>query len=342
MKKVLYSLAALVFLASCSNNDDATPDTSNQEFKNGILIVNEGGYNKNNASVSFLSNDLSVLKNDIFAGSNNGAGLGDVAQSLAVYNNYAFIVMNNSNSIEIVDRYTFKKVGQITEQLAQPRYLAVANNKIYVTNMAEDKVTVYDATNFAYIKTLTTNFAPELITSNNNYVYVQSNTYGGDKVVEVFSLANDVSVKTLEFTYPSNGLTVDKSSGNIYTLHSDDTGTSVSIINGSSNTIEKEQSSTSLKNARYAVIDNGYLYFTAGTGIYKTQVSLNALPSAPLFNVEDNSFSTLYGFNVLNGKIFTSDAKGFVTNSEVSVYDTNGNFLKKVTAQIGTNGFIQN
>ena len=102
-------MAALAFLSSCSNNDDITPDTGNQEFKNGILIVNEGGFNKSNASVSFLSNDLSVVKNDIFAGSNGGTGLGDVAQSLVVYNNYAFIVMNNSNSIEIVDRYTFKK-----------------------------------------------------------------------------------------------------------------------------------------------------------------------------------------------------------------------------------------
>lgn len=335
-------MAALAFLSSCSNNDDVTPDTGNQEFKNGILIVNEGGFNKSNASVSFLSNDLSVVKNDIFAGSNGGTGLGDVAQSLVVYNNYAFIVMNNSNSIEIVDRYTFKKVGQITAQLAQPRYLTVANNKLYVTNMAEEKVTVYDAASFAYIKTLTTNFAPELIASNNNYVYVQSNAYGSNKVVEVFSLANEASVKTLEFTYPSSGLTVDKSSGNVYTLHSGDAGTSVSIINGSSNTIEKEQASASLKNAKHAVLDNGYLYFTAGTGIYKTQASLNTLSDTPLFNVEDNSFSTLYGFNVLNGKIFTSDAKGFVANSEVSVYDTNGNFLKKVTTQIGTNGFIQN
>ena len=208
--------------------------------------------------------------------------------------------------------------------------------------MAEEKVTVYDAASFAYIKTLTTNFAPELIASNNNYVYVQSNAYGSNKVVEVFSLANEASVKTLEFIYPSSGLTVDKSSGNVYTLHSGDAGTSVSIINGSSNTIEKEQASASLKNAKHAVLDNGYLYFTAGTGIYKTQASLNTLPDTPLFNVEDNSFSTLYGFNVLNGKIFTSDAKGFVANSEVSVYDTNGNFLKKVTTQIGTNGFIQN
>ena len=341
MKKILFSLATLTFLYSCSTTDDQTSDILGGNYTNGVLILNEGGFTKNNASVSYLSNDLSTLKNDIYTASNQDA-LGDVAQSIYAYNDKIFIVVNNSNVIQVVDRVTFKKTATITDQLMQPRYLTIANNKIYVTNAIDNKITVYDAQTYTYQKTISLDFMPEKIVSNQNYVYVQSNGWGDQKTINSYSLQDESLAKTLNFNYSSKGLSVDKATGNIYTISSESDVTSIAMINGQHNTIEKEISSTTQKNGNHMVVDNGYIYYTAGTGVYRTALGLNSLPSSPLFHVADNSFSTLYGFNVIQGRIFTSDAKGFTGNSEVSVYDISGNLLKKVTTQIGTNGFIQN
>lgn len=341
MKKILCTLAALALLSSCSNSDDSSNTPTDGTYTNGVIILNEGGFTKNNASVSFISNDLNTVKNDIYTTSNQVA-LGDVAQSHFLYNDKIFIVVNNSNVIEIVDRVTFKKVGEITEQLAQPRYMTVANNKIYVTNAINSKITVYNAQTYAYLKTISLNYMPEKIVSNQNYVYVQSSGWGDQKTVESFSLNDESLAKTFNFTYSSKGIALDKATGNVFTISSGDDVTRLTKINGQTNTIEKEISSTTQKKGNHLAIDNGYIYYTAGTGVYRTSLVFESLPSAPLFNVEENSFSTLYGFNVLNNKIFTSDAKGFVANSEVSIYSTTGQLMKKITTQIGTNGFIQN
>lgn len=67
-------------------------------------------------------------------------------------------------------------------------------------------------------------------------------------------------------------------------------------------------------------------------------------PTTPLFTVSNSvdPYSNLYGFSVVNDRIFVSDANGFTEDSKVSVYSTNGSLLKTFTAGKGTNGAYWN
>jgi len=100
MKFIKYSLFAYIALmASCikDNPDENTTDkvvTSD----NGVYILNEGNYLFGNASVSYYDADKSTLQEDIFNGANKRA-LGDVAQSMTIANNKAYVVVNNSGKI---------------------------------------------------------------------------------------------------------------------------------------------------------------------------------------------------------------------------------------------------
>ncbi|RRJ91012.1 hypothetical protein EG240_07365 [Paenimyroides tangerinum] len=342
MKKIILSLALLAFVSSCSNVDDNSDNTEvpnvEKPYANGILITNEGNFQSSNAEISFIKNDLSTVYNKIFATNNSNTTLGDVAQYMAFNNDLAYIVMNNSSTIEIVDRYTFKKVNQITANLNAPRAIAFSNGKIYVSNANDNTVTVYNANTNAFIKSISLDNQPEKLVATSNYVYVQSSSYASANTVEIINSSSDTNTKDLSFELPMNGITLD--SNMVFVLGSDENKTEISKIENEA--ITKTISNVSLKSSRYLTLDNNNLYFTNGTGIYTLSKDLNSIPSSPIFNVNDNSWSTLYGFNVIDGKVFSSDANGFTDNSIVTVYDLTGNVLKTFTTEIGTNGFYKN
>ncbi len=78
-------------------------------YDNGVFILNEGNFFSANASLSYVSNDLATFQNDIFKIVNSPATLGDVAQSMRFGGDKAFIVVNNSNEVEVVESLYFKE-----------------------------------------------------------------------------------------------------------------------------------------------------------------------------------------------------------------------------------------
>jgi hypothetical protein len=128
-KLVVAVLAGSLFFVSCSNDDDTTEAPSGA-YDNGVLVLNQGNFNAGNASVSFISDALTV-ENNIFQ-TNSGRVLGDVGQDIGLEGNNAYIVVNNSGKIEVANRYTFAPVATISG-LVNPRYIAFENGKGYVT-----------------------------------------------------------------------------------------------------------------------------------------------------------------------------------------------------------------
>ena len=123
---------AILFLASCerpepepSPTDSITPDSGK------ALILNEGVWGGNNASLSFLDLSSGSLVNHWFRNSNN-RNLGDVAQDLVVYGTKAYVVVWNSNSLEVVDTAT-GTATHVDLGNRGPRYFAAYEGKLYVS-----------------------------------------------------------------------------------------------------------------------------------------------------------------------------------------------------------------
>ncbi|MEM7382079.1 MAG: Calx-beta domain-containing protein, partial [Bacteroidota bacterium] len=152
-------------------------DNDSFAYENGILVMHEGNFFGGNASVSFVSDDLSTSTNSIFTEVNEEA-LGDTAQSMGFDGDMAYIVVNNSQTVEVVNRFSFESVGTVDAGLLNPRYIAFANGKGYVTNWGDgtdpndDYVAVIDLTSYTVESTISVPEGPEWILANGNTIYV--------------------------------------------------------------------------------------------------------------------------------------------------------------------------
>ena len=89
-------------------------------------------------------------------------------------------------------------------------------------------------------------------------------------------------------------------------------------------------------------IDGDKIYYTKGTGVYAMALNATTFSETPLFSVADNNFSTFYGFNVIDGKIYSADANGFTADGVVKIFTTTGTELKTITVGRGPNSFYAN
>ncbi|MFO8233962.1 MAG: hypothetical protein R6U04_00965 [Bacteroidales bacterium] len=126
----LLFLSLLSVFLSCENDKD----NDNEMNLEGIYIVNEGQFGNNNGSISLLDPETYAVSNNYFQQQNDKRSLGDIVQGLSFSSDKGFIVVNNSQKMEIVDKETFETIDVI-ENLSYPRqFLPVNDEKGYLTD----------------------------------------------------------------------------------------------------------------------------------------------------------------------------------------------------------------
>lgn len=339
---LLFAFTLLLGIMSCSSDNDDEQETF---YGNGFLIANEGTFGKPEGDVTFVSADLNLKQDNVFSLNNGGAKLGDVLQMVAFNGENAYLLLNNSNKIQIANRYNFKANGEITAELNAPRYMAFANNNIYVTNdkyLGAKYVSIYKASDRSFIKKITFTDAAERIVEAGNNIFVQNASFGfGNKITYINTSTNDVQST---ITLPAGNINkIISSNQNVYAIAA---GTADSYIYQISSTgsITKTTTLTGIANATNLEIANGKFYFTSGKDVYKMDMSAATAPTSPLFTVANSvdAYSALYGFSVINDKIFTSDSNGFTQASKIVVYNTSGAIIRSFTTGIGSNSVYAN
>lgn len=351
-KKIIPALFAsvLLFTAACNDSDDLIENVPLGAYENGIFISNEGNYGSPNSGVNFISSDLAnVISQDIYK-TNNGEDLGNVFQSVGLNGDNAYLVVNSSNKIAVVNRYTFKKQGTVTSNLVSPRYIAFSNNQYFVTNndfSGTYKLNIYKNDN-TFVKSIPFDRYAEKVVEAGGNIAVQTDgslynftTGTMDITGHSITLVNPTTnVVNKVVTLPDSGEIKDLVSyqNYAYALSTTSKDSYIYKINPSDGSYTTT-TLTDIPSVNKLRIDNGNFYFIdAANKIYSKNI-VTTTSSASLLTAK----GYVYGFDVIDGKIFVSDAGTFTGNSTVYVYSTsNGSLLKTFTAGVGTNGFYKN
>lgn len=351
-KLALVAFAGSILFASCSDSDDNQTPLGN--YDNGVLVLNQGRFEHGEAAVSYLSDDFATFQNNIYALVNPTLTLGDTGQDIGFVNDLAYIVLNYSNKIEVVNRYTMAHVATITTGLRNPRYITFSNGKGFVTNWGDGGSTTDD---FVAVINLTTNTVsstipvaegPERIIENNGKLYVaHMGGFGYGNTVSVINASTNTFVTSITVGDVPNSLEIEGNS--LYVMCGGKTiwaGTETAgkfvKINLSNNTVTSSLDfPTTSHPSNLDIVDNAF-YYTVDSGIFKSTLNATSLPATELFSTTDQGVYGVYSFAVHNGKFYIGDAADYNSNGKVYIYSATGALEHDYTVGIIPAGFYFN
>lgn len=362
MKRIskLLTLAILsgLFLNSCSSDDDIIDPVEpapQGAYTDGFFVLNEGSFGNSNSSISFASNDFTTTEIEIFSKVNNES-LGDTGQSLTFDDRKAFIVMNASNIIQVVDRYTFEHIFTIETGLANPREVVVDQAKIYVTNWgdasdaSDDYVAIFDLETYEANGNISVGEGPEMIVAGNNKLYVAlKGGYNFNNIVEVIDPISKTVETSIEVGDVPNSLQIENGylwvmSGGIpaWPENIEETAGRISKINLSSNEVTEEMIFPNVTDhPSNFEIENNNAYYVLSKAVYSFEKSATDLPEESLFNFSD--ITSFYGFEVEDEYFYTGDAGNYSSNGTVRIYNLGGDLVAEFdSGGINPNGFYFN
>lgn len=326
---------------SCSNDDDFInlPDALG-DYENGLIVSAEGGP----SSISYISNDLSVTENNVYSNV-NGEELGVYLQSVGFHGDLGYIVSDGVNTINIVNRYTFKNEGSIVTGLHTPRYIGFANGKGYVSNWGDgsdtndDYIAVINLSTNTVETTIPVEEGPERVLTSNGKVYVShKGGWGYNNIISVINTSTN-AVSTIvvdnnpdEMFLNSLGELIVLSEGKA-AWTGDETTASISKIDLSSNTVVETLTFANGEHPSQMSYENGTIYYALNNEVFEMSETSTTLPTSYIINL---GAITTYGMAVKNGNVYVTDAKDFASLGDLLIYDINSGALTN-TFEVGVN-----
>ncbi len=354
LKSTLFMLVLAAAFSSCRKDKDNTPEAPDTTpVRKGLYILNEGLINDNNSSLAYYDYDTKVIVPNQFFAVNN-RGLGDTGNDIEVYGFKMYVVMDASNTVEVVNARTAKSIKQIPfvngTAGRRPRHVVFNKNKAYVSSY-DGTVAVIDTASLAIEKYITVGRNPEKMAVANGKLYVANS--GGlsfpnyDKTVSIIDLTTQAVIKTVTVTENPTGAAADQY-GNVYILSAGnygDVAPAMTVIDSKTDIITK----TFVNFSGDLMAVNGDHAYIAGA-VY--DANDKASTYVKLFNVktmliekenfitDDTVISTPYGINAdpVTGEIFITDAKDYSTNGQVFCFTPAGVRKYVLTAGINPNG----
>ena len=354
MKKTILALLSIVLLsAACKesdNNDAMVPTTSGRS----AYIINEGNFGSGNGSISRIDLSNGNIVHDIFSTANNRP-LGDVVQSMTIADDKAYIVVNNSQKIEIVNKGDFSS-SFLLGGLTSPREIKVLNQKAYITEWVDNKLKIIDLSTNTITKEIVCGEGPEQMEIIGNKIFVcNSGGFGGDSTIFVFDVVSEQVTDTIYVGYKPSYMEVDKN-GKIWVLcrgalgpdwtpgTADDIAGSLHRVDPQSNTIEASFPMAPTDHPINLKI-NG-----AGDRLYYINTLSDFTGKPRTMGINDASLPTsailnrlCYGLGVdpVDGTIYCTVTPSFsLPGTVIRLNSTNYSVIDSITAGIGPGNIV--
>ncbi len=316
-------ICLLSFFSSCDSSnpepdDETTTDTiptDSSLFNHGVFVINEGNFNDADGSLTFIGED-GALQNNLFNSINNET-LGDVVQSAHAASDKLYIVVNNSNKVEVVSLDSLSSLRTITG-LGMPRYMASQDGYGYLTEWvsftSSGQVKKIDLSTDEVIDSIATGSGAEYALVAKDKLYVSNNW---SNTISVIDLNTFQKIKDVEVGDGANYMLVD-AGGDVWVgvagAYQSNDGKLVEIDH-QADTVKRAFELNMNFNGKIAINPAGDLiYFTQSNSLYSADLALGEVEK----DYTLTEAISVYGIGVSpSGNIYVSDAGTFIENGMV-------------------------
>ncbi len=333
---MMFAAAVLAVAVSCKKEMTEESVSANQiataeegSTSRYMYILNEGVWGSNDASLDRMNLATGEYTRNIF-GIANGRGLGDVANDIQIYGSKMYIVVNNSNTIEVLDPETARSLCQIQLAGKQPRYIVGHEGFVYVSCYT-DEVLKIDTATFAVAASCAVGRDPEMMAVIGQNLYVVNS--GGldnpnyDTTLSVVDLGT--FTETQKVTVGLNPTKIAKIDQNRLLIvcngNYDSIPSSMAVFTTGTNAVSKLAVS-----CFNFLISTGYAYcydFDWGSHEKKFfRVNLSNFATENLTFEGAESIESPYGiaYNSGNGNMYITDSRNFISNGDIHCYSPTG------------------
>lgn len=344
MKK-LFKIALLVLLIAGCSEEPVETVFFDLDTQNGVFIASEGNFMYGNAALSFYNPPKKTVTNQLFYARNN-APLGDVVQSLALFGDSLFIVVNNSGKIYVADSETVEYLGAVSG-LTSPRHIHfVSEEKAYISDLYANSITIFNPATLEVASEIKLgDHNSEQMVQVGKYVFVSS--WADDEYVLIIDTEKDELTGKIKVPFQPKDLEVDKN-GKIWVLSEgvyENTGEkellpALTRIDPETFTIEQiyrfpaESQPASLEiNASKDTL------FYILNGIYKMAVDERYLPDSVFIPAGNKLFYNL-AVDPDNNEIYVADAIDYSQDAIIYRYSQSNDVIDSFKVGINPSYFL--
>lgn len=347
MKKALlhskFVLAVIIFsLTACTKSIQDTIDPEWPDMLgNGFFVLNQGNFTAGNASLSYVHYDSAKISNHVFF-QNNGIPLGDVAQSMTIWNHYALVVVNNSSTIWSINKNTGKVVAKLSG-FHSPRYLQIIHaEKAYVSDFYYPGLTVIQPSTFQIIGNIHTGKTTENLLMFGDKVFVsnwsQFNQDAENNSIQVIDVIKDQLVDSIELIKEPNSMVLDKNDRLWVLCSGGFMGEEVPAlfrINAFTNEIEQQYNFPSAGMSPNQLVINATAdtLFYINTDVFRMSVEDVSLPELAFIEAENRNFYSL-SFDPSNKNVICGDAGNYMQPGYIYRFRYDGMLIDSLQAGI--------
>lgn len=328
-------------------------DYSNEEeFSkpgSGLFILNEGNFQYGNATMSYYDPEDNEVDNEVFFRA-NGMKLGDVAQSMTIYDGKGWVVVNNSHVVFAINPSTFRETGRI-EDFTSPRYIHfVSPSKAYVSQIWDNRIFIVDPERYSVTGYITVpdmamgNGSTEQMVQFGKYVFCNCWSYQ-NKIIKIDSEKDEV-VEELVVGNQPNSIVMDKYN-KLWTITDGGVeGSSTGVetpalirIDAETFKVEKvfEFSKNDTPRKVYVNGEGDTIYWINGD-VWKMSVTSEELPWTPFIEEQNTKYYALT-VNPYNGEVYLADAIDYQQQGKIYRYTKGGSLIDEFYVGITPGAF---
>jgi DNA-binding beta-propeller fold protein YncE len=362
--KIVFVLSAAVSLVSCredetiflSSDKNVAAPRSDGKIE-GFYLLNEGNMGMNRASIDVFNYRTGTYTTDVYSERNPTVvkELGDVGNDIQIYGNKVYAVINVSNKVEVIDKWTAKRIKKI--DIPNCRYVTFYKDKAYVSSYAGPVaidpnaeigfVAEIDTTSLEITRKVTVGYQPEQMVVHNGKLYVANS--GGyrvpdyDRTVSVIDLETFTEIKKIDVGINLYGMRID-SRGDIYVSSRGDyynTPSNLFVIDTKTDEKKMQLDIPALG----MCMDDDKLYFYSVSWSYLTnsnKVTYGILDTKTkkvisdkiITDGTDKQIMIPYGLQVNpeSKEIYITDAQNYVVTGYIYCFTPDGKLKWKTTA----------